>query len=474
MKTERDQTPSIIDSEFHAGHGRPVNRRDFMSRCAGGFAATYFGLGLGGLAGLGLGSRRLRADDPRPPIPFLVFDLAGGAAMPGNFLVGGAGGAEDLLPSYSTLGWDPRQASALDKRFGLPMAANGVSRMLAGMLSVMSPEAQAGLRFGSILHFGRDDTGSNPLSALTLTAAAGLRGSSIGTPLGLTTNESGGNSESVYKNALYQPLPIGVLDDLLEANGVGPGLQKLPDAQKYSLAAALAKLAGVQKDAFRGRPGGDALVRAADDAYGGLDHALKNNDGLDPRRDEDAKAVYKINEQSDGKARDVILGAVAMNVIKRNAGPGVLTIGGCDYHDGKQATGDQKDLEIGTEIGRAVELACRLKQPLFLQVITDGGLYAAGGSRNWQGDAGNKSMTVLGYYRPDGAPAYRRQASQQIGAYTSGQGVDTTTLVGDKPALAAYAAFANYLNACGRIRDFDQFASGVFTSRELESVLIFA
>ena len=51
-------------------------------------------------------------------LPFMTFDMAGGAVLAGNALVGKPGGAHDLLRAYDLLGWDPRASGALDERFG--------------------------------------------------------------------------------------------------------------------------------------------------------------------------------------------------------------------------------------------------------------------------------------------------------------------------------------------------------------------
>ena len=61
----------------------------------------------------------------------------------------------------------------------------------------------------------------------------------------------------------------------------------------------------------------------------------------------------------------------------------------------------------------------------------------------------------------------------QVGAYTGQQGADRSTLIGSNPALAAYAAFANYLSAAGRLDLFEKLAPGIFRPAELDQVLIF-
>ena len=157
-------------------------------------------------------------------------------------------------------------------------------------------------------------------------------------------------------------------------------------------------------------------------------------------------------------------------MLKGQSGPGVISIGGCDYHDGTQTAGDTKDREIGIEIGRAVEYAHKIQVPLMIQVITDGGIYPREGSRTWQGDSVDTCMSVVGYYRPDAAPKYIRQ---QVGAYTNTQGADQSTIVGANPLFAAYGVFANYLQAAGRLGEFQKIIPGVFSDQQLQSLLIF-
>jgi hypothetical protein len=158
-------------------------------------------------------------------------------------------------------------------------------------------------------------------------------------------------------------------------------------------------------------------------------------------------------------------------VLKGNCGPGVLTIAGCDYHDGTQTTGDTKDLEIGQQIGRAVELAHRMNTPFFFAVVTDGGLYSDPGTRHWRGDSGIRGLAVMGYFKPGGPPEQRRT---QLGAFTDGQGVDRSTYVGSDPKRVAFAIFANYLSINGQLGLFSQQVStSDFATEQIDAHLVF-
>lgn len=454
------------------GHGRPLSRREMLARSACTVSAAAV------VPSLTAALLRATLADGAPQgsgepglVPLLVFDLNGGAALPGNFLVGRDEQLSTLLASYDLLGWNPKEAGALDAALGLPMAANA-SQMLAGMKQTASAAALGKLRFGSFCHISQDDSSINRSSVLTLASAAGLNGSLISGGVGLTESESGGNSDSALQDPTRKPMTVRSLNDFLDAVSYGPALQDLPPRSLAALANGTLKLSTEQARKLANLDHGAQLARLAGDAYQkNLAYAGAPVTGIDPRTDDVFKALYGIDASTKATSADAIFAGIVMNVLRGNCGPGVLTIDGCDYHTGVQTDGDAKDLQIGREIGRAVEAACRLGRPLFLQLLTDGGLYASPGTRNWLSDAGDKSMTVIGYFNPAAAPAQRRL---QVGAFTDGQSADRSTAVGSDPSLAAYAAFANYLNVSGKLARFAEVVPGVpFDDETLKSVLIF-
>ena len=85
-------------------------------------------------------------------------------------------------------------------------------------------------------------------------------------------------------------------------------------------------------------------------------------------------------------------------------------------------------------------------------------------------------MTVMGYYRPDGVPKYRDTNNgprKQVGHYTNGQGADLNTLVGSKPAHAAYTVLANYLNIQGRLGEFADHCPVPALVENVDSLIVF-
>lgn len=404
-------------------------------------------------------------------IPFMAFDMAGGGSLPGNFLVGKRGSPENLLASYDTLGWDPREGSSLNKDFGLPMSAK-YSKILQGILQNASAPARANFRMGSICHRADFDRNTNPLNSCTMVLKAGYRGSFITNGCGVVDSLTGGNSAGIQEGPLYKPVAINSVDDVLSSTNFGGtafsdfGLEKLSALAKGSV-----ELSQVQKQSFANLPGGGNLVDAATCSYEKTLDFLSGVEGLDPRQDAIAQAVYQINANTQSSEMNAVTAALAMNVINGFSGPSTWTLGDCDYHTGSSADGDRQDLIMGQQIGLAVEYAYRKQRPFFFQLITDGGNAAQNGSRDWSADDGERCMTVVGFFDPKGAPKMRRL---QIGQFTDGQGADTTSLVGGDPALAAYAVFANYLNACGKLGDFATYAPGIFAdAKQLESVLLF-
>ena len=403
--------------------------------------------------------------------PFMVYDMAGGAALPASFLVGGEGGPEDLLPSYNLLGWDPRESGALNKDFGIPMSAL-YSTFLTSMIANSSPEARSRLRMGSLCHFAQDDTSTNRMNAGNLALRAGLRGMFISNGLGNMNTLSGGNSSPVSASPSLKPIFASSVDSVLGAtNFGGEALRQVGIEKLQALAESSVELSRLQKEDYRSQPDGEVLADLSQCAYEQSLTFVNGVEGLDPRLDGSTQAVYGIDQNSAASDMNVVAAAITMNSIKGHSGPSVWTLGGCDYHDGSQETGDRQDGLMGAEIGRAIELAHRLQRPFFFQLLTDGSCSANPGTREWQSDSGDKCMTILGYYDPKGPPKMLRQ---QVGYYTSGQGAERETLIGSEPSLVGYAVLANYLNICGKLKDFNSIAPGVFTDpRQLESVLLF-
>lgn len=455
-------------------HGKPITRRQMLASGAIGFMGAMTLPDM-----LGLTMRRAYASMAKKGmahdlgLPFIAFDMAGGAALPGNFLVGKAGGPTDLLGAYDLLGWDPRASGALNESFGLPMSAK-YSQILAGILATSTPEAQANLRMGSLCHFSQDDTSTNKLNPATLVQKASQPGQYISNGLGIVNSDSGGNSDTALDDLTLKPTFVSDLNDVLGAARFGgDAYQSVNQAQLMALAKGSADLSNAQIQGFIQASGGATLQDLAKVAYQKNIDFVQGVSGLDPRSDANMSALYGISSTTATSDPNVIQAAITMNALNGNSGPGVWTLGGCDYHDGTQTTGDGQDLLMGQAIGRALEAAHKMGRSFFFQLLTDGGLSAAQGTRNWQEDAGARGLTVLGYYSPKAAPKYHNN-QMQIGFYDDSQAAVRSTIIGSDPLQVAYAVVANYMNCAGLISNFNTILPGIFTGPgELDSVLIF-
>lgn len=453
------------------GHQGPVSRRDFL---AVSLQSAVAGFALPSLFDLLIREKRAWALDCGTRVadlmPFLVFDCIGGASLSGNWVVGKQGGAEDFLQSYDTMGipTSPVNGEPVDRQFGTPMYTN-FSKIREGLLVATSPDTRTRLRMVSFCNASQDDSGDNMLSPLMLVSQFGLQGKYFKTGLGSLNSLSGGRSKCPVNRASLKPLFVSGVDDITGALSYGPILSNLSAKQRESIAKALVKLSRTQASSFDKFKLGDQIKQLAECGYlKNMEYITPPND-IDPRRNADCQSIYGIN--STTISVNAQLPAVVYNVLKRNCGPGVIAIPGCDYHDGTQTTGDAKDLEIGTHIGRAVELASRLKSPLAFSVITDGSVYSDKGTRVWRGDAGVKGLAIMGVFNPQGAPPIR---FTQVGHYTDGQGVERTTYVGSDPKRVSYAIFANYLNLHGKLGEFsNQVPNQEFDSAQIDGHIAF-
>lgn len=436
-----------LSSPQYEDHGAPRTRRDLLKLGAISFGAA---------ASAPWWSWASSGTVAVPTIPFLTFDLAGGAGLPANFLVGMRGGPLDLCGSggqtgYRAHGWNPRATDALDESFGLPMSKHH-SKILSALKAELSPDmyradGRSKAQMASILHFALDDQPTNLLSAVPLVASAGLIGGRVRAGLGSRNTLTGGYSRGPNESARTKPRVIARVDDLVRLMSLSPTFDGLASRRRRDLMAFWA-------ESLRAEARSRGVLDEA------LDEALKQMPALgqelpdfDPRRDQTMARIYGLNAQASPET--VVEAGVVQATLKRWTGPGVITIGGCDYHTAPNNTWDAKDTQIGRSIGRALRAAHELRTPLFFQIITDGGVYAresASFDRLWQGDSPQHCMTVMGFYHPDRTVEARRL---QIGAYTESGLVDQSTLVGASPQAAALVTFANYLSVNDQLASFD-------------------
>ena len=384
-------------------------------------------------------------------IPFMTFDLAGGASLPGNFLVGMQGGPEDLAKDYVGNGWDPRLSGALDHTYGLPMSALE-SGILRGLKETLPPSlqlaTQTSFKMASHLHFSLDDQSTNKTSALTYISKAGLKGSVFSGGLSTESSISGGNSRGLLEDSAYKPKSVRSITDVLDLTSFGEGFGSLTNPSQSKLFGFLSK----QKN--------PELQKHYDQLEG---FGKKHMQG-DPRNDAFCNQVFGLDSREE-----LIEAAISHNVIKNYTGPGVITIGDCDYHDGSRDNGDRKDREIGRKIGNAIHLAYLNNTPLFFQIITDGGMSAPSFERNWQSDTPLRSMSIMGYFHPTKTVELRKQ---QIGAVVENSETNITADISSSADKAALSALVNYLYLNDDLESLDS-VFGRLSESEIDELLVF-
>lgn len=457
-------------------HGFPVTRRDFLSQGLIGFSGTTLfsnKLFSQSLPGMDCGAT------VSEPIPVIVYDLAGGAALPGNFLVKDK--REDLLPSYHLLGWDPKEAGSLDESLGIPMSLK-YSKILQGITGTASAEARAKFRMGGICHFAQSDSPINPLSSIGWLSKYGVKGTRLRSAVGLQNSSSGGNSKAAGGDDFPKPLSVRALKDLtgaIELDSKG-ALGKATKAELIQLTQSASSFSEAQLEKWQSSAEGKQLLKNSLCSFKeNAENLVQGGEVLDPRKDPLFLDTFQINANSPQDSQSVIFASLIRGTLRGLTGPSVLTLGDCDYHDNTQTKGDAKDLEIGQSIGRAVESAHRLKKPLFIQIITDGGCSNNPGTRIWRSDDNDKCMTIVGYYKPTGSI---KMARTQVGSFTTGQSAELEALggLGRNPQKVAAVVLANYLSLT--VDPGNLFAtvnkvvlSGTFTNQqEMESTLFFS
>jgi hypothetical protein len=177
----------------HESHKRPVTRRDFLAQGFTTGAATVIAPTLLGVLANPRNAHALSSDidnlrsvfcniqQGAGKVPFIAFDLAGGANIAGsNAIVGQSGGQLDFLSTagYSKQGipgnMSPNASvtgSFVNSSLGLRFHSD--SAFLRGMMTKLSPTTAANVNGVVIAARSENDTGNNPHNPMYGIARAG-------------------------------------------------------------------------------------------------------------------------------------------------------------------------------------------------------------------------------------------------------------------------------------------------------------
>ena len=461
----------------HPNHRRPFTRREFLGQ---GFMTGAAYVAAPSILSL-LGARNASAQmgcsltgAGAGKVPFMCFDLGGGANIAGsNVMVGGPGGQEDLLTEdgYERLGLPldmtplNSQINALDRTLNL--AFHFDSALLRGMMDKASIAALSKVEGVIIPSRSSNDTQNNPLNPLYGIYTAGADGGLLSL-IGTNNSESGGRS--VVPSSQYMPeLRPTKIDRPSDVTGlVDTG--KLPELLGLQgsgqVADAIQSISALKVDQIQEDQAVKDLVNCAYQQSNDLITLFGSPDALDPLQDpiifnEDpinlGQSIFTAADLNESEFRKTA--SVMKLVCEGHAGAGVIEFGGYDYHGGTRSRGERKDFTAGQAIGAAIEFAERnpLVGDLMIYLFSDGSLSSDGqidnsadgrGKGAWQSDNSNTASAVLLVYRksgkPDLMPAY--DPSRQIGYFRPSGSVETdANAVANSPEALTQLVILNYM-----------------------------
>ena len=457
----------------HADHARPVTRRDFISQgFATGAASVVGGSLLNGLfttpanAALSSDLELLKAScgiatQGAGKIPFICFDLAGGANISGsNVLVGKQGGQMDFLSTagYSKLGLPGDMIpSIVNTQTGtndfintdLGLAFHSDSAFLRGITEKLSAGTSANINGAIIPSRSDNDTGNNPHNPMYGINKVGADGSLL-TLIGSRATDSGGNSMSPASmiNPEARPIKIDRPSDVTGLVDVGDLIKLLSKQEAVAVMESIQRISSNKLNKIDTKVSTDAVikdlvncgyVKSAD-----LADRFGNPETLNPAIDPNIVGPSGIFSQMefDNESEFRKTAAVMKLVINGFAGAGTITMGGFDYHTGNRSTGEVRDLRAGRCMGACLEYAARAGVPLMMYVYSDGSVASNGqvdnstdgrGKGQWTGDNSSTGSSFFLVYNPGGPPQLiggteaQQMMSQQIGYMRADASVETAS-----------------------------------------------
>ena len=459
-------------------HKRPVSRRDFIAQGLQTGGVTLAGASVFSLfanprlvqAALSPDMQALKAAcgfavQGAGKIPFIAFDLAGGANMAGsNVMVGGQGGQLDFLQAaaYAKMGLpgnmvpnapNPQSPTNDFVSNALGLAFHSDSAFLRGILSKVSVATAANINGAVIPARSENDTGNNPHNPMFGIFRAGADGSLLSL-IGSRSSESGGNSVAPVSmlNPSATPTKVdrtsdvtGLVDtgklvgllDQSDAVAVMEAIQRISDQKLANTEPKTVTRDEVVKELVRCN-----YVKAADltDRFG---NPSSLNPELDPFILEGAPGASDpifSRAEFTGDAEFRKTAAVMKLVLEGYAGAGTITMGGYDYHGQGRATGELRDFRAGRCMGACLEYAARRGVPLMRYVFSDGSVSSGTEADNtvdgrgkfmWTSDNQSTAASFFLVYNPgsrptlfsgDSVPAARHQ---QLGYFRADGSVET-------------------------------------------------
>ena len=457
--------------QLHGDHPRPVTRRQFVSQgfmtgaayTVGGGALSM--LSANAMADLSLDVNDMRVNtcritDGAGKIPFICFDLAGGANIAGsNVLIGQSGGQNDLLSTagYEKMGLPGDMVPGLTDVDGNPFANFDLglgfhfdSAFRRGIMTSLTAGTELNINGAVIPARSDNDTGNNPHNPMYGIALAGAKGSIL-TLAGSENTDSGGNSmlPAMLYDPEMRPTKVDRPSDVVNLVDTGDLVGILSKADATAVMESIYRLSDAKMGTVNTQVAADAAIKqAVNCGYVKAAHIAEEFGGvpIDPLLDtnivaDDDSAIFTTAEFTDGSrdAREFQKTASVMKLVMNGfAGAGCIEMGGYDYHGGGRAEGEVKDFRAGRCMGAVLEYAARLQKPVMMYVFSDGSLSSNGAIDNstegrgkgmWTSDNSSTAAGFFLVYNPTGRPQLlggspdQEALHQQIGAMDAGGSV---------------------------------------------------
>jgi len=458
----------------HESHKAPVTRRDFIAQ---GFRTGPAIIAAPAALAMLIGSEKARAMSPdleamrsicnitagAGKVPFICFDLAGGANLTGSeMLCGVSGNPLNFLSTagYAKLGlpgnMTPGSANAasptnnfVNTEFGAAWHSDGA--ILRGMQASTQVGTRANVNGFPIAARSENDTGNNPHNPMYGINRIGADGQLL-TLIGSQNSDSGGNSMAPVSmiNPAARPTKVDRASDvtgLVDTGELGTLFTNSDDA--IAVLESMTRLSHSKTDLAQTKLGAVAeadlrkLVRCGYVKSTYLADNFRSPSALNPDLDPHIVAqaaqpggvtpIFTSAEySSDNEFRKTA--AIMKMVINGYAGAGTVTMGGYDYHGQGRNTGETRNFRAGRCIGACLEYAARMNKPLMIYVFSDGSLSANGmvnntvegrGKLDWASDNQSTAAPFVLVYRPGNRPQMRSATRLQIGSLSAGGDVVT-------------------------------------------------
>ncbi len=478
----------------HEDHKKPVTRRDFLAQGFITGAATVVvpsmlaALLKPGRAGavpttnLADDILKLKEDvcaitGGAGKVPFICFDLAGGANIAGSNVLVGTNGQLDTLTTqgYSKLGLPPDMVpdsstgNFVNTEFGLAFHTD--SAFLRGMLATTTIATRANVNGAVIPARSENDTGNNPHNPMYGIAKAGAKGELL-TLIGSQNSDSGGNSMAPagLMDPANRPTKVDRASDvrgLVDTGDVAKILRPEDTVRSLETMARLSKSkVGLEEGPVDVLEAGKVTTRL-DDAEdvdtrkrflcgyvktADTVNTFSNPAALDPAEDPNITSIFGADFGGEGEFQKTA--SVMKLVVEGNAGAGTISMGGFDYHTGERATGEERDFRAGQCMGACLEYARLVNKPLMLYVFSDGSLSSNGmlddsvngrGKGVWTGDNQQTAASFFLVYNPIARPVLMN-ATNQIGYFRRDGDVETASSpAANSVNLLVHTVLLNYM-----------------------------